>query len=63
MESADPEFECPRCGTPVAERFWGPCQVCREELVRAQQGEAVEVEAAPFEPAMHVVPNHVATKD
>lgn len=47
------------------ERFWGPCQSCREELVRAQQGEATDAptESVPFEPAMHVVPNHVATKD
>lgn len=56
-------FACPRCGGEVTERFWGPCQACRAELVGTVRGEAVESEAARFEPAMHVVPNHVATKD
>jgi hypothetical protein len=57
-------FDCPRCGTPVEERFWGPCTACRSQLVAAHQATGgAEVEAARFEPAMHVVPNHVATKD
>jgi hypothetical protein len=57
-------FACPRCGATVEERFWGPCQSCRLELVAAHQGEqSGETETARFEPAMHVVPNHVATKD
>jgi predicted ATP-dependent serine protease len=56
-------FACPRCGNEVTERFWGPCQTCRSELVSLLRSEAVESEAARFEPAMHVVPNHVATKD
>ena len=63
-------FDCPRCNTPVEERFWGPCTRCRGELVAAQgvaaqRGAAsAEVSAGTrFEPAMHVVPNHVATKD
>lgn len=59
-------FDCPRCGTTVTERFWGPCSTCRSELTaaysRAGAGDA-EVQATRFEPAMHVVPNHVATKD
>lgn len=59
-------FDCPRCGRLVDERFWGPCAACREELVAgytsAPTGEPA-VEAGRFEPAMHVVPNHVATKD
>jgi hypothetical protein len=66
-------FECPRCGSAVEERFWGPCGHCRAELTAAQRGEAPEVgsgrvqsgrvQSGRFEPAMHVVPNHVATKD
>lgn len=60
-------FACPRCGQTVEERFWGPCRSCREQLVASYQSDgdrqAEEVEAARFEPAMHVVPNHVATKD
>jgi hypothetical protein len=47
----------------VTERLWGPCQACRAELVSLMRSEAVESESARFEPAMHVVPNHVATKD
>ena len=57
-------FDCPRCGSAVEERFWGPCQACRAALVAAQRGEQeAEAEASRFEPSMHVVPNHVATKD
>jgi hypothetical protein len=64
-------FACPRCGATVAERFWGPCSSCRRELVAAHgNGPASDEEVAPagmtasrFEPSMHVVPNHVATKD
>ena len=60
-------FACPRCGRNVEERFWGPCRSCRDELVASNQssGDAHgdEAEATRFEPAMHVVPNHVATKD
>lgn len=58
-------FDCPRCATQVEERFWGPCGRCRSELTAGQRGQAAEA-ARPtgrFEPAMHVVPNHVATKD
>lgn len=63
-------FECPRCGRTAHERFWGPCGPCREQLVAAYAAERSggeesggEVESSRFEPAMHVVPNHVATKD
>lgn len=71
MTEADHEedelgFECPRCGKAVQERFWGPCATCRRQLVAAHGtsgGDAVAVADTRFEPAMHVVPNHVATKD
>ena len=56
-------FICPRCNTEVIERFWGPCGSCREQLVASLRGEAHDVEAAKFEPAMNVTPNFVATKD
>ncbi|MBV9661893.1 MAG: hypothetical protein JO337_12125 [Acidimicrobiales bacterium] len=57
------EFDCPRCGGTVTERFWGPCRACRDELVAAQRRDAADLEVGRFEPALHVVPNHVATKD
>lgn len=72
-DDLDP-FACPRCGATVSERFWGPCQDCRSQLVAAfaaahdvagadMAGDGRPATAARFEPAMHVVPNHVATKD
>ena len=59
----DQPFACPRCGVTVTERFWGPCAACRSALVAAHRGQATEVETTRFEPAMHVTPNHVATKE
>jgi hypothetical protein len=60
-------FDCPRCGAPVEERLWGPCRACRAQLVASYARETVALgtatEPSRFEPAMHVVPNHVATKD
>ena len=65
-EPLDP-FDCPRCGTSVSERFWGPCTSCRAQLTAsfgpAGGGQDAAAGARRFEPAMHVVPNHVATKD
>ncbi len=63
MDETEQTFACPRCGTDVTERFWGPCSSCRAALVAAVRTEAHQVEAGRYEPAMHVVPNHVATKD
>jgi hypothetical protein len=56
-------FDCPRCGRPATERFWGPCHDCRDGLAQTMAGEARTVEVGAFEPAMHVVPNQVATKE
>jgi hypothetical protein len=56
-------FLCPRCGIEVTERFWGPCANCREVLVAGVRGEAQDIDTGRFEPARHVTPNHVATKD
>ena len=57
------EFACPRCQAAVAEAFYGPCDTCRQDLRRDQAGEAREITAERFEPAMHVTPNAVALKD
>ena len=65
-------FTCPRCNAEVTERFWGPCTACRDQLraslgadrpAGGDGGDSDSFEAAKFEPAMHVTPNHVATKD
>ncbi len=59
-------FVCPRCTATVTERFWGPCTSCRAELTAAYGSTGVGGTgsgSSRFEPAMHVVPNHVATKD
>jgi hypothetical protein len=56
-------FVCPRCSTDVTERFYGPCSACRHELVSTVGGTTRDVVAGRFEPAMHVTPNQVATKD
>ena len=61
MEPLD--VTCPRCSATVAERFYGPCRSCREELVASQGGEGRVVEQAAYEPKMNVVPNAVAVKD
>ena len=57
------DLTCPRCGRPAAERYYGPCAACRDELRATLAGEATEVETAAYEPRMNVVPNQVATKD
>lgn len=56
-------FSCPRCGTEVEERFYGPCAACRDALHARFLGEAQEVEVEAYEPKMNVTPNAVATKD
>lgn len=64
---ADLEFRCPRCGQPATGRFYGPCTPCRQQLVTTfatgGSDQDAGVATARFEPEMHVVPNHVATKD
>ena len=60
---ADLHFACPRCRSDVIERFYGPCRSCRSALVASMLGEAHSIEVGRFEPAMHVVPNQVATKE
>jgi hypothetical protein len=57
------EFICPRCGTAVTERFYGPCGSCRSELRALFVREAKVVEVAEYVPKMNVTPNAVALKD
>ena len=56
-------FDCPRCSSAVDEAFYGPCDVCRAQLVAAFAGGARDVEVAAYEPKMNVVPNQIASKD
>ena len=56
-------FACPRCGTDVAERYYGPCGACRDRLRADQAREARVAEAQDYEPKMNVTPNAVALKD
>jgi hypothetical protein len=56
-------FACPRCAADVTERFYGPCTSCRTQLAADLGGARHDVEDARFEPAMHVTPNQVATKE
>lgn len=56
-------FTCPRCGASATERFYGPCAGCRVQLRATIGGERRDVEAAAYEPKMHVTPNAVALKD
>lgn len=34
-------FDCPRCGRPSTERFWGPCGTCRVELTHGVEDNTV----------------------
>jgi hypothetical protein len=57
------EIICPRCGGAVRQRFYGPCEACRDGLRASQGGEAHHVVAAAYEPKMNVTPNAVAVKE
>jgi hypothetical protein len=54
---------CPRCGQQATQRFYGPCDPCRDQLRATVAGEAREIENNAFEPKMNVTPNAVALKD
>ncbi len=54
---------CPRCGSSVDERFYGPCTSCRTELRAKFEGEGRDVVVAEYVPKMNVTPNAVALKD
>ena len=57
------EGTCPRCGRPAEQRFYGPCDDCRQALRDAFRAEGRVIELAEYEPKMNVTPNAVATKD
>ncbi len=57
------EFDCPRCGDPATETYYGPCETCREALVASLGGAGRLVEVAAYQPKVNVTPNAVATKD
>jgi hypothetical protein len=61
--SSSIEITCPRCGSPASVNFYGPCASCRDELRATVGGEQRSVDAAEFEPKMHVTPNAVALKE
>jgi hypothetical protein len=54
---------CPRCGRSAEQRFYGPCDDCRQSLRDAYRAEGRVIELAEYEPKMNVTPNAVATKD
>ena len=54
---------CPRCGTEVNERFYGPCTACRDQLRATFARDGRVIELSDYEPKMNVTPNAVALKD
>lgn len=62
MESAAP-FNCPRCGTTVSQRFYGPCEPCCVSLRAKFLTAGRDVDVAEYVPKMNVTPNAVALKD
>jgi hypothetical protein len=63
VDSTNLDITCPRCGTAVQQRLYGPCASCVTELHAKFDAVARDVEAAEYEPQMNVTPNAVATKD
>ena len=63
MTEGPRSFDCPRCAAHVAERFYGPCTNCRNDLRATLGGAARDIEVAAYEPKMNVVPNQIATKE
>jgi hypothetical protein len=56
-------YPCPRCGSVMRERLYGPCEACRAELRSSLGGEGRSVEGAEYTPKVNVTPNAVALKD
>lgn len=62
--AADPlTVTCPRCGSEVQQRFYGPCAGCVAELHTKFDAVARDVEVVEYVPQMNVTPNAVATKE
>lgn len=55
-------FDCPRCGTAVEERFYGPCDACRAQLRATMRLDSRDIEIENYAPKVNVVPNQVALK-
>lgn len=56
-------FNCPRCESPVNQRFYGPCEPCCVALRAKYPGVGRDIEVAEYVPKMNVTPNAVAQKD
>ena len=56
-------FACPRCAETVTERFYGPCETCRDTLRATYAADARVVTLADYVPKMNVTPNAVALKE
>ena len=54
---------CPRCGTDVHQRLYGPCVECVTQLHVKFPGMAREIETEDYVPKMNVTPNAIATKE
>ena len=54
---------CPRCGSVVNQRLYGPCAECVDQLYAKFPGVARDIESEDYVPKMNVTPNAVATKD
>ena len=63
MDTSLLSVTCPRCGTAVEQRFYGPCAGCVTELHATYDAVARDVDAVEYVPQMNVTPNAVATKD
>jgi hypothetical protein len=57
------EFACPRCGTDVHERLYGPWDACRGQLRATMGTEGHELVDEAYDPKMNVTPNAVAIKE
>ena len=54
---------CPRCGSQVSQRLYGPCADCVTQLHAKFTGVARKIETEDYIPKMNVTPNAVATKE
>lgn len=57
------QFMCPRCSSHSVADYYGPCEVCRNDLRAKYVGEATEMKVVAYEPKMNVTPNAVALKE
>jgi len=57
------EHDCPRCGRPARQAYYGPCGACRTELVERFARRAREVDVPDYEPKVNVTANAVALRE